>query len=51
VLCLVRPAAEEYEIVRRMDSYRRTKDRPGTGVGTRTPDLSPRPPSASGRNA
>ena len=43
MLCLVHPAAEEYEVVRRKDSYRRTKDRPGTGMGTRAPDLSSRP--------
>jgi len=38
VLCLVRPAAEECEVVRRMDSNRRTKDRSGTGMGTRALD-------------
>lgn len=38
MLCLVLLAAEECEIVRRMDSNRRTKDRPGTGMGTRVPD-------------
>ena len=34
MLFLVCPAAEEHEVVRRMDSYCRRKDRPGTGMST-----------------
>ena len=48
MLCLVRPAAEEHEIVRRMDSHRRRKDRAGTGVRTSAPDFSSRSPLAPG---
>ena len=39
MLCLVRPAAEEHEIVRRKDSYRRMKNRPGAGLRTSALDL------------
>lgn len=52
MLCLVRPAAEEYEVVRRKDSYRRTKNRPSPGVGTRASNLSLRlSPAGDGRSA
>ena len=37
--CLVRPAAEEHEIVRRKDSYRRMNNRPETGMRTSALDL------------
>lgn len=40
MLCLVRPAAEEHEDVRRMGSYRRTIDRLGTGMRMCAPDSS-----------
>ena len=42
MLGLVRPAAEEHKVVRRMGSYRRTKDRHGTGLRMRAPDQSRR---------
>lgn len=35
--CLVRPAAEEYAVIRRKDAYRRVKDRPDTGTRMRAP--------------
>ena len=52
MLCLVRPAAEEHEVVRRMGTYRRRNDRPGTGSGMRAPDQSRRASLAhEGRSA
>jgi hypothetical protein len=51
VFCLVRPAAEENEVVRRKDSYCRTIDRPGTGMVRRAPGLASRLPRAGDRRS